>query len=151
MKSLPVSLLLVATLITQAMGMFSYTNDSMGITGQVFFPIIFILLQSYLVFRNPQAADKYKIGHFTILGLALLTLVATVVGFATSFTSLYPSPYLYYVALLLLVIEVSLIIAALPPKENKPPKPPAQKTPHRHGSTRLVATSTKNNSSETTK
>lgn len=142
MKSLPAALLLVASMITQALGMFQYTGNAMVISGQVFFPILFMLMIAYLLWQNPEARERYQGPHILILGLAVISLLVTIVGVVASLWYFYPSIYIYYAAFALLVVELGLIIASLPKKPKKERKVSARQSRKKRG-TNLVATAKK--------
>lgn len=120
MKSLPASLLLSATAIMQALAIFRYTNDTMSMSGQIFFPVLFALMSVYISWKNRENSGRFALVHIVILALALVLLAASFAGMTASLYYFYPSTYVYYIALGLLVVELGLRIAALPKKEKEP-------------------------------
>ncbi|MFW0181122.1 hypothetical protein [Rothia sp. P5766] len=118
MKTLPASLILAATAIIQALGIFRYTDDTMALSGQIFFPVLFALMSIYISWRNREGTGKFSLAHIIILALAVVALGATVAGWNASLYYFYPSYYVFYAALGLLVLELALRIAALPKKET---------------------------------
>ncbi len=124
MKTLPASLLLAATAIVQALGIFRYTEDTMALSGQIFFPVLFALMAIYITWRNTENNGAFPLAHIIIAALAVVALGATIAGWSASLYYFYPSYYVFYAALALLVIELALRIAALPKKaaEERPTK-----------------------------
>lgn len=116
MKTLPASLLLAATAIVQALGIFRYTEDTMALSGQIFFPVLFALMAIYITWRNTENNGAFPLAHIIIAALAVVALGATIAGWSASLYYFYPSYYVFYAALALLVIELALRIAALPKK-----------------------------------
>lgn len=143
MKSLPATLLLLASMITQAFGIFQYTNNALDISGQVFFPILFSLMVTYLAWRNPEVVQRFNGPHLLILGLSVVSLIATIAGVVATIWYLYPSAYVYYASLLVLAAQLALIITALPKMEKKERKVPARQAKKRKQDANLVATSRK--------
>lgn len=132
MKTLPASLILAATAIVQALGIFRYTEDTMALSGQIFFPVLFALMAIYITWRNTENNGAFPLAHIIIAALAVVALGATIAGWSASLYYFYPSYYVFYAALGLLVLELALRIAALPKKaaEERPTKrlPGAAKT-----------------------
>ena len=122
MKTLPASLLLAATTIVQALGIFRYTEDTMALSGQIFFPVLFALMAIYITWRNKENNGAFPLAHIIIAALAVVALGATIAGWSASLYYFYPSYYVFYAALGLLVLELALRIAALPKKaaEERP-------------------------------
>lgn len=140
MKTLPASLILAATAIVQALGIYRYANDAMALSGQIFFPVLFALMAIYITWRNKQNPGAFSLAHIVILALAVVALGATVAGWNASLYYFYPSYYVFYAALGLLVLELALCIAALPKKVAQ--ERPAKRLPGRakaKRSTNLVA------------
>ncbi|WP_048682095.1 hypothetical protein [Kocuria sp. HSID16901] len=115
MKSLPASLALAAAAIIQAMGVYHWRGDSMAVSGQVFFPILFGLMSIYLAWRNKDS-ERFYVAHMILAVIGVLGLVATVIGMVGTIWALYPSLIMYYVFLLVLIVETALRIAAMPKK-----------------------------------
>lgn len=118
MKTLPASLILATTAIIQALGIFRYADDTMALSGQIFFPVLFALMSIYISWRNRESTGRFSLAHIIILALAVVALGATVAGWNASLYYFYPSYYVFYAALGLLVLELALRIASLPPKES---------------------------------
>lgn len=131
MKTLPASLILAATAIIQALGIFRYTDDTMALSGQIFFPVLFALMSIYISWRNRESTGKFSLAHIIILALAVVALGATVAGWNASLYYFYPSYYVFYAALGLLVAELALRIAALPKKETAKKEQAAKRLPGR--------------------
>jgi surface polysaccharide O-acyltransferase-like enzyme len=112
-KSLPALILLLATAVTQAMGMYRYSNDSLTMSGQVFFPILFVLMSAYIGFRASKT-NKFSAVLLGLAGLGFILLILTGVGMFTDMYWFYPSTYMYYAALALLIITTALTIASVP-------------------------------------
>lgn len=139
-KALPTSVILVATAIIQALGRYKWTGDSMVVSGQIFFPILFALMAFYLVFRNPETGSRFSNAHIVLLGLGVILLVATLAGTVASIFWLYPQVFIYYTAFLLLVIELGLRIAALPKKTpSEKPRKVSKREQRRNRGSNLVA------------
>lgn len=150
MKSLPASLLLVASMITQALGMFQYTGNALVISGQVFFPILFLLMIVYLSWRNPSTSERFQGPHLMILGLAAISLIVTIVGVVGSLWYFYPSIYVYYASFFLLVLELALIIASLPKKPKKERKVSARQKRKNRGTNLVASAKTPQGESDST-
>lgn len=118
MKTLPASLILATTAIIQALGIFRYADDTMALSGQIFFPVLFALMSIYISWRNSESGGKFSLAHIIILALAVVALGATAAGWNANLYYFYPSYYVFYAALGLLVLELALRIAALPKKER---------------------------------
>lgn len=132
MKTLPATLLLAVTAIVQALGIFRYANDTMALSGQIFFPVLFALMSVYITWRNREQAGRFSLAHITIAALSVIALGATIAGWNASLYYFYPSYYVYYAALALLVIELALRIAALPKKAaTEPSEKPGSRLPGR--------------------
>lgn len=115
MRSLPASLTLVVAAILQAMGMYQYSEDSIVVSGQVFFPLLFALMAVYLAWRTKDA-PRFGVVHAVVLVLGLAALIVTVVGKVTTNYALYPSWKIYYATLAVLVIELFFRILGTPRK-----------------------------------
>ena len=124
MKTLPTSLILAATAIVKALGIFRYTEDTMALSGQIFFPVLFAFMAIYITWRNKENNGAFPLAHIIIAALAVVALGATIAGWSASLYYFYPSYYVFYAALGLLVLELALRIAALPKKaaEERPTK-----------------------------
>ena len=109
----------------QSLGIFKYTDESMTMTGQVFFPILFALMSVYLAMKNKDHL-KFPTLHLAILILAVVTFVLTLAGSVGRLYYFYPSIIVYYLAFALLVLDVGFRIAAMPKAEKKA-KPKKQK------------------------
>lgn len=107
----------------QSLGIFKYTEDTMTMTGQVFFPILFALMSTYVTFKNLNH-QKFPTLHLLILILAVITFALTIAGSVGKLYYFYPSIIVYYVAFGLLVLDLGFRIAAMPKaeKKNKPKK-----------------------------
>lgn len=116
MKTLPASLILATTAIIQALGIFRYAGDTLALSGQIFFPVLFALMSIYASWRNRERTGRFSLAHIIILALAVTALGATVAGWNASLYYFYPSYYVFYAALGLLVAELALRIAVLPKK-----------------------------------
>lgn len=119
--------------------MFQYTGNALVISGQVFFPILFLLMIVYLSWRNPSTSERFQGPHLLILGLAAISLIVTIVGVVGALWYFYPSVYVYYASFFMLVLELALIIASLPKKPKKERKVSARQARKNRG-TNLVAT-----------
>ncbi len=139
---MPTALLFVASMVTQALGMFQYTGNAMVISGQVFFPILFLLMIAYLSWRNSETNGRFQGPHLMLLGLSVISLIVTIIGVVGGLWYFYPSIYVYYASFLLLVLELALIIASLPKKPKKERKVSARQKRRNRG-TNLVATAKK--------
>lgn len=139
MKSLPALILLLATALTQALGVYRYSNDAITMSGQVFFPILFALTTAYIGIKAPRTT-RFSTAYYAIAGIAALLLVLTLVGVYTDMYWFHPTTTLYYIALSLLVIVAALAIASVPkvPADVRPQpvRYSKRKTPR---STNLVA------------
>ena len=138
MKSLLTPIILAATAVFQAYGSFQFTGDTVVLAGKIFFPILFALMAIFLVWRNPDTADRFGGPHVLLLGLSVIALLASIAGKVASIFQLYPQVLIYYAVFALLVVELGLRIAALPKrvKERKVSKRQAR----RNRGTNLVAT-----------
>lgn len=123
----------------QALGIFRYSEDSMTMSGQVFFPILFALMSAYIALKN-QNNHRFSTLHLLILILAVLTFTLTLTGSIGRLYYFYPSIWVYYAAFALLVIDLGFRIAAMPKAEKtkKPTKARTQKVAARNAN--LVAT-----------
>lgn len=95
------------------MGMYRYSNDSLTMSGQIFFPILFVLMSAYIGFRAPKTT-KFSGALLGLAGLGFILLILTGIGMFTDMYWFYPSTYMYYGALALLVITTALTIASVP-------------------------------------
>ncbi|MDO4253147.1 MAG: hypothetical protein Q4C74_07930 [Rothia sp. (in: high G+C Gram-positive bacteria)] len=138
-KSLPAPLLLLATALTQALGIYQYTANSMVLSGQVFFPILFLFASIYLHWRNRTAIESFTGPRTLLLGLAVLSLIASIIGVVAAVYWLYPQVIIYYLAFFLLALELAFTIAALPKKEKKKRKE-SKRQQRRNRANNLVAT-----------
>lgn len=99
----------------QALAIYSYDQDAMAVSGQIFFPILFTLMALYLMMRNPGGSAMQLVA---VLG-EVAVLMVTVVGSSQKIAALYPSIIVYYAALGVLVFEVAVRIARMPKKTKK--------------------------------
>ena len=141
-RSLPAVVTLVAAAILQAMGMYQYTGDTIALSGQVFFPLLFGLMAVYLAWRTKDA-PRFGVVHAVLMLLGFAALVLTAVGNIMRVYSLYPSPYLYYAAFAVLVVELFFRILGMPKKVRDPQAAPRRtsrrRRPAGQGPTNLVA------------
>ncbi|WP_421083824.1 hypothetical protein [Rothia nasimurium] len=132
MKTLPATLLLAATAIVQALGIFRYSDDAMALSGHIFFPVLFALMSVYITWRNRENPGRFPLAHIVLAALSVIVLGATVAGWNASLYYFYPSYYVFYAALTLLVLELALRIAALPKKPAaEPSEKPGSRLPGR--------------------
>lgn len=118
--------------------MYRYTDNSMSLSGQIFFPILFALMSAYVTLRNPQR-NRFSTVHLGLLALAVVGLVLTIAGAVGKLYYFYPSMLIYYLALGVLVLDLGLRIAAMPKAQKaEPVQKPKKKTAAR--SAHLVAT-----------
>ena len=133
--------------------MYRYSNDPLTMSGQIFFPILFVLMSAYISFKAPKTA-RFSGAMLGLAALGFILLVLTVLGMFTDMYWFYPSNLMYYAALALLVITTALTIASVPKAVKKkdadatsdaPAKPAAKKAPRRASKknrpTNLVAVS----------
>lgn len=132
--------------------MYRYSNDPLTMSGQIFFPILFVLMSAYIGFRAPKTT-KFSGVLLGLAGLGFILLVLTGIGMFNDIYWFYPSTYMYYAALALLIITTALTIASVPKAAKKdedaasdaPAKPAAKKAsrraPKKGRPTNLVAVS----------
>ncbi|MBM7052098.1 hypothetical protein [Rothia sp. ZJ1223] len=149
MKSLPALVLLLAVAVIQALGIYRYSNDSITMWGQVFFPILFALAAAYIGFKNPVRGTFTPI-HYALAGIGAVLLVLTGLGVYTDMYWFYPTQLIYYIALGLLVVSLALTIASVPQSTgaDAPARTPRRNKKKVPQGTRLVAVAKPTQSSQ---
>lgn len=128
MKYLPALILLLATALIQALGVYRYSNDAITMSGQVFFPILFSLAAAYISFKAPKTS-KYMALHYAVAAIGVILLILTIVGIYSDMYWFYPTTTIYYIALVFLIVEAALAIVSVPKagKDARPVRQPKKK------------------------
>lgn len=112
MKSAIAPVLLAIAAVVQALGRYVYHQDTIVVTGELFFPIFLAALGIFYGLRAKDGAfSTVKLG----LGiLAVVALALTVAGWGMTLFWFYPSIWVYYSAFLLLVINAVIAVISTP-------------------------------------
>lgn len=112
MKSAIAPLLLAVVAVVQALGRYMYHQDTIVVTGQMFFPIFLAGISIFYGLRARTGA--YGTVKLALLVLAVVAAALTAAGWGMALFWFYPSIWVYYAAFLLLAVYAVLAVLSTP-------------------------------------
>ncbi|WP_209280926.1 hypothetical protein [Kocuria sp. JC486] len=112
MKSVIAPLLLAVVAVVQALGRYMYHQDTIVVTGQMFFPIFLAGISIFYALRAKTGA--YGTVKLALLILAVVAAALTAAGWGMALFWFYPSIWIYYAAFLLLVVYAVVSVLSTP-------------------------------------